>query len=618
MEAQVQNESDFFKIGKYKVIVPSKGGLLGQGAFGKVYKGIDPETKQFVALKLIPKNKINRDSYSQKLFSREIEVQKQIRGKHVVNFIDLFEHETSCCIVAEFCNDGDLAKKIENSSIMQTKGVSENLLLKYFKDFIEGYRVLYDHKIIHRDIKPGNLLIHDGDLKIADFGLAKHIDTDPSLSMTLGVGSPIYMAPEVLLRTQYDSRSDIWSIGITLHEALFGDSPWSGVRSLAELKQVIRALDIKPYEFPGNPDSKFKSLLEGMLVFDVDKRVSWEVLFNYSFEKNGNTLDIDQLSKQIVNKKVQDDEGFKKRLQDSQSDKAGLTKSRIRIIEDGGNAFANRNALMGSRIKILEETQAPIQLSKTFTLLKEDHMSEEEMRALLMQEKTKEAFKRNRRLINHHIKIAQYLLYAYTESDRIFKANQGGSEDNNFFSKRRWKTLEGVFLKTACIILATLDRTKEENTLDLELWEEFIKSKEYAKESDVLKKIFKTFRVFFDEYKNRLADLKSSVSQELLSEEFVETKELKAYLADIEKDFVTIAYAILKGVGKNVKRDFLIVDEYVLNTLHWKEVFLPKKGTYVEIEKLLEMIQYEEDDKLYSTITNRIENRFKIIMGFGL
>lgn len=611
-------DKDFIKIGKYKVIPPNRGGLLGQGAFGRVFKGIDPDTKQFAALKLIPKHKVNKSAYSEKLLQREIEIQKEIRGKNIVNFIDLFEYGENICLVTEFCDDGDLAKKIQDSYIMPTPGVSETLMSRYLKDFLAGYKILRERHIIHRDIKPGNLLIHEGTLKIADFGLAKHMETNnEELQMTLGIGSPIYMAPEVLLKQPYDNRSDIWSLGITLHEALFGDSPWREVKNLSDLHKVVSSLKEIPYKFPGNKDSKFKTLLEGMLKFSADDRLSWDQLFNHSILDSNNN-GVNELTNAFVVQRLKDiDEDSKTKNYSKDISVLGKKTGTAGIVilqESKGGLGDTMTTLKGSRIQILEKSSAPfyINAKKSISIVKDEHVTDDELREIVKKEEFKKIYKNNKRIIHHQIKIAQYILYAYHQCEQIFQANS--SDENSFFSKKRLMQLEGMFMKIACIILENLELLQERNTLNLELWEKFLQTPEWADEQRVVKGIFKTFKLFFNEYKLKLTpEQKEYTGSIILADDFKETAEFRAYLAEFEKEFVGLSFTMLKGVGKNIKREFLIIVEYVLNVLHWKTVFQPKKDQFVEIEKLLEDIQYESDSELLATILSRVNARIKVL-----
>jgi len=96
----------------------------------------------------------------------------------------------------------------------------------FFKHVINGFQKLHENKVIHRDIKPSNILLHNGVAKIADFGFARIIETEFDQMALSRVGSPIYMAPQILEGSHFSSKCDIWSIGVMFYELLYGVTPW--------------------------------------------------------------------------------------------------------------------------------------------------------------------------------------------------------------------------------------------------------------------------------------------------------------------------------------------------------------------------------------------------------
>lgn len=102
-----------------------------------------------------------------------------------------------------------------------------------FKQLINAYKSLHEHNIIHRDIKPDNILFKEGTLKLADFGFCKKLKFADDLTQT-SLGSPLYMAPEVLNNDIYSSKADLWSCGVILYQLLFGKCPY-GTCNIKEL-----------------------------------------------------------------------------------------------------------------------------------------------------------------------------------------------------------------------------------------------------------------------------------------------------------------------------------------------------------------------------------------------
>jgi serine/threonine protein kinase len=104
-------------------------------------------------------------------------------------------------------------------------------------DMLKAFRTLTKYNIMHRDIKPGNILLHNGVIKIADFGFCKPLNSSKDLAQTM-LGSPIYMAPEILKGEVYTIKADIWSLGVVLYEMLFGFCPFEE-KSIAKLLTLL-------------------------------------------------------------------------------------------------------------------------------------------------------------------------------------------------------------------------------------------------------------------------------------------------------------------------------------------------------------------------------------------
>jgi serine/threonine-protein kinase ULK/ATG1 len=122
--------------------------------------------------------------------------------------------------VYEYCNGGTLDK------LMQKEGpFPEKRALIFFKQIVEAFKILSRSNIMHRDIKPDNILINNGTIKIADFGFCKPLENANELAQTM-LGSPIYMAPEVIKGEIYTMKADIWSVGVVLYQMVFGKCPF--------------------------------------------------------------------------------------------------------------------------------------------------------------------------------------------------------------------------------------------------------------------------------------------------------------------------------------------------------------------------------------------------------
>lgn len=178
----------------------------------------------------------------------------------------------------ELCNAGDL------STYIKRHGSLPEGTCKYFlTQLAMGMKYLRDNNVSHFDLKPSNLLLTKKpsvQLKIADFGFAQHLNLGEANSTIKG--SPLYMAPEILIQNSYDPSADLWSIGVILYECLFGKAPYSS-RTLDELLMKIKKA--KKIELPTNIriSSDCKDLLLRLLVHDPNKRINFIDFFNHSF-----------------------------------------------------------------------------------------------------------------------------------------------------------------------------------------------------------------------------------------------------------------------------------------------------------------------------------------------
>ncbi|CAD8072393.1 unnamed protein product [Paramecium primaurelia] len=262
------------QIDKY-IIVNTK---LGSGAFGTVYRGFkkNDETKQ-VAVKAISIASIKDSAKMVEHIKREISILQQANNPHIVKLYDVARTPHYLYLFLEYCHDGDLKKYL---STKYGRRLSEVEAVIFLKHLVEGFRTLHQLKIIHRDIKPANILLHKGVAKITDFGFARVIDTgmnDPAYFSR--VGSPLYMAPQILEGQPFSSKCDVWSMGIMLFEMLYGKPPWDGDNQYNLLQNIKKTALVIP-DAPVRSD-KIKQLLRHMLVVQEKDRYSWEQIFHH-------------------------------------------------------------------------------------------------------------------------------------------------------------------------------------------------------------------------------------------------------------------------------------------------------------------------------------------------
>ncbi|NWI72770.1 ULK3 kinase, partial [Dryoscopus gambensis] len=247
---------------------------LGSGTYATVYKAYrKKDTREVVAIKCVNKRSLNRTSVENLL--TEIEILKTIRHPNIVELKDFQWDSDHIYLIMEFCAGGDLSRFIRMRRLLPEK-VARIFLQQLGKDAPPG-------SLSGSDLKPQNILLsapENPQLKLADFGFAQYMSPwDEQHALR---GSPLYMAPEMVCRQQYDARVDLWSVGVILYEALFGKPPFAS-RSFAELEEKIRS--DRPVELPSRPQLSLecRDLLGQLLERDPLKRISFERFFAHPF-----------------------------------------------------------------------------------------------------------------------------------------------------------------------------------------------------------------------------------------------------------------------------------------------------------------------------------------------
>jgi len=261
--------------------------LIGHGAFAVVYKGrLKTAPNNVVAIKAITKKNLAK---SQNLLGKEIKILKELTELHhdnLVALLDCKETPHHVYLVMEYCNGGDLA------DYLNAKGTLSEDTIKSFLRQLAGAMVAMNSKgIVHRDLKPQNILLahsgktrnpHPSDivLKIADFGFARFLQ-DGVMAATL-CGSPMYMAPEVIMSLQYDAKADLWSLGTIVFQCLTGKAPFQAQTPQA-LKQFYEKNAKLAPRIPVGTSPQFTHLLVNLLKRDAKDRIDFEAFFNHPF-----------------------------------------------------------------------------------------------------------------------------------------------------------------------------------------------------------------------------------------------------------------------------------------------------------------------------------------------
>eukprot|EP00010_Vexillifera_abyssalis_P008033 CAMPEP_0201545060 /NCGR_PEP_ID=MMETSP0173_2-20130828/1623_1 /ASSEMBLY_ACC=CAM_ASM_000268 /TAXON_ID=218659 /ORGANISM="Vexillifera sp., Strain DIVA3 564/2" /LENGTH=552 /DNA_ID=CAMNT_0047953367 /DNA_START=6 /DNA_END=1664 /DNA_ORIENTATION=- len=267
----------------------SDGRTLGQGSFAIVYLGHkigDPQHK--VAIKVMDVGKLLTNTKDEKAFMRlasEIRIQKTMDHVNIVCLEGVYKDENNVYLVMELCW-GDLTKLLKESA---PNGLSEARSKRFLQHLASGLKCLRDHNVMHRDLKPQNLLMTSADLdkavlKITDFGFARALEQS-QVADTL-CGSPLYMAPEILRGESYSAKADLWSVGSIFFELLTGHPPYP-CSSIIELIKKHQSEGNKPVPIPDDLRARVSPecvlLLQRLLEKNPDKRISWAEFFRDSW-----------------------------------------------------------------------------------------------------------------------------------------------------------------------------------------------------------------------------------------------------------------------------------------------------------------------------------------------
>ncbi|XP_076800157.1 serine/threonine-protein kinase ULK3-like isoform X3 [Clavelina lepadiformis] len=250
---------------------------LGSGTYATVYKAYKKsgEQREVSAIKCIQKATLNRTSIENLLV--EIEILKQIKHEHVVQLLDFRWDNSYIYLIMEYCGGGDL------STFIQARRILPELTVKRFlQQIASALQLLHKHNISHMDLKPQNILLTTGHhpvLKLADFGFAQYLGSNQDFALR---GSPLYMAPEMILQHHYDAKVDLWSVGVILYESLFGQPPFAS-RSFDELTDKIKSDYAIQIPVEPSVSSSCRDLLVSLLQRDPLQRISFEDFFAHQF-----------------------------------------------------------------------------------------------------------------------------------------------------------------------------------------------------------------------------------------------------------------------------------------------------------------------------------------------
>src|SRR5688572_5697205 len=207
-------------LGRYKIVAE-----IGQGAMGVVYKAVDPIIDRTVAIKTINLNLSRQEleEYEAR-FQQEIKAAGRLNHPNIVTIYDVGKTDAVAYMAMEFLEGAELKDIIASGTLLPSDQVVDIIV-----QVADGLWFAHQQDIVHRDVKPSNIMVMKGGIaKITDFGIARLPNSAVKTMTGLILGSPRYMSPEQVIGKAIDARSDIFSLGVVLYEALTGIAPFDG------------------------------------------------------------------------------------------------------------------------------------------------------------------------------------------------------------------------------------------------------------------------------------------------------------------------------------------------------------------------------------------------------
>lgn len=254
----------------------SKGRFLGKGGFAKVYEFVCLETKQVTAGKIMEKSALSKARARQKLMS-EIKIHRSLHHTNIVRFEHYFEDENNVYIMLELCTNQSL-----NDLVRRRKRLVELEVQCYLQQVLSALKYMHSHRVIHRDIKLGNIFLSDKmEIKMGDLGLAAKLEFEGERKRTI-CGTPNYIAPEILEgKNGHSYEVDVWSFGVLMYTMMIGKPPFE----TNDVKTTYKRIKMNAYTFPDHISisEEARDLISRILVTDPMERPTIDDMLNHAF-----------------------------------------------------------------------------------------------------------------------------------------------------------------------------------------------------------------------------------------------------------------------------------------------------------------------------------------------
>nr|WP_314577960.1 serine/threonine-protein kinase [uncultured Pseudomonas sp.] len=251
------------QLGKYRI-----DSVLGKGAMGTVYKAFDPVIARIVALKTIRKELLGDGDQHQLIsrFKNEAQAAGRLSHPNIVAVYDYGEDDGTAYIAMEFIDGIALNTRLQNQEPRQMVQV-----IGWMRQLLGALHYAHAKGVIHRDVKPANLIITaDDQVKVTDFGIAR-IDTSVLTQTGSMIGTPSYMSPEQFCGDLVDGRSDVFSAGIVLYQLITGERPFSGSATMV-MHQILNQTPVPPSSLNPTLDPHLDAIIGRALAKRPDER----------------------------------------------------------------------------------------------------------------------------------------------------------------------------------------------------------------------------------------------------------------------------------------------------------------------------------------------------------
>jgi serine/threonine protein kinase len=543
------------KVGNYLLVAK-----IGQGQFGKVYKGvmIDDQKKVF-AVKCIEKKKLEGNKILNRLFQTEMSVMSKINHPNIMHLYEFMETGNNYYLVIQYCNNGDL-----ESYLKKMGKLSEEEAVYFLMQIMNGFQELHKNKVMHRDVKLANIFLQDDKVVIGDFGFAKQgVDVTRTR-----LGTPITMAPELLTSKggSYNSKADLWSIGVCFYQILFGKTPFDA-KNYDDLKRKVKNLSGYKLRFPKDVtvSEECRNLLISLLQYDPKKRIEWKEFFNHKLFDLHRKAEKNELTQSMLYRENQE-----------------LVRNQFLKNQKEAEAI-NDLDLIDPQERQEKEVDAKLE--------KEEELKNNQYKELVDNERLEELFKFARARYCHEKKKIIFIMYTVRKLRNLAKL------------KHIFPELADRLMYAACLLLHkglllnsnTIKSLAEGyNTFNLQEFDKFLKTKDNEKIQNNFKDDDKIYQTFSKQMNSKF--LKEVINQNF-KKEFQKLKDIDmANLNLLDEKMKQMFNYFYKEID-NLKVDEGVESQFCLAVLHfYYTIYSEETFPLLNKNKIFEWKSFEKEN----------------------